>query len=68
MQYISQEKVMAETKEKVAFQELLGNKKSAFATELIRAHFSSTIQFISECESLIEQNNNQMLSKFTSCF
>uniref|UniRef100_A0A914CG91 Vacuolar protein sorting-associated protein 52 homolog n=1 Tax=Acrobeloides nanus TaxID=290746 RepID=A0A914CG91_9BILA len=40
-------------------------KINAFVEEILAPHFSSLIQFVNECEPLVEQNHSQLLARYT---
>jgi len=58
------ERVTTETNDKCFFEDLLKSKTSAFVEELIKAHFSSVIQFLNEYDALLSQDQTQLLSKY----
>ncbi|KAH7698689.1 vacuolar protein sorting-associated protein 52, partial [Aphelenchoides avenae] len=62
------EKVTAESKERTSFWELQQTKINAFVEEVLAPHFSAMIQFVNECEPLIEQNHTQLLARYTGKF
>uniref|UniRef100_A0A915DQV1 Vacuolar protein sorting-associated protein 52 homolog n=1 Tax=Ditylenchus dipsaci TaxID=166011 RepID=A0A915DQV1_9BILA len=60
------EKVASESKERSSFWELQQTKINAFVEEILSPHFSSLIQFLNECEPLIEQAHTQLLTRYGS--
>lgn len=60
------EKIEAESKERTSFWELQQTKINAFVEEILAPHFASLIQFVNECEPLIEQNHIQLLARYSS--
>ncbi|KAI6226931.1 Vacuolar protein sorting-associated protein 52-like protein [Aphelenchoides besseyi] len=59
------EKVPDESKERAAFWELQQTKIQTYVEEVLAPHFCALIQFVNECEPLVEQNNAQQLVKYT---
>jgi hypothetical protein len=62
---IFKEKVPEETKERAAFGELQQTKINIYVEEVLAPHFCVLIQFVNECEPLVEQNNGQALAKYS---
>jgi hypothetical protein len=60
------EKVPEESKERASFGELQQTKVQIFVEEVLAPHFCVLIQFINECEPLVEQNSNQLLARYSS--
>lgn len=56
-----------ESKERSAFNELQKTKIQIYVEEVLAPHFCVMIQFINECEPLVEQNNSQSLTKYSGC-
>jgi hypothetical protein len=54
-----------ESKERTSFWELQQTKINAFVEEILAPHFSILIQFVNECEPLVEQNHSQLLARYT---
>jgi len=63
---ILDEKVTIESKERTSFWELQQAKINAFVEEILAPHFSSLIQFVNECEPLVEQNHSLILARHTN--
>lgn len=63
-----QEKVAQNSKERLNFLELQQAKIKLFVDEILSPYFLSVIHFVQECESLIEQNHTQLLTRFSSNF
>uniref|UniRef100_A0AC34GWI9 Vacuolar protein sorting-associated protein 52 homolog n=1 Tax=Panagrolaimus sp. ES5 TaxID=591445 RepID=A0AC34GWI9_9BILA len=59
------EKLQGETKERTSFWELQQTKINAYVEEVLYPHFHSLIQFVNECEPLIDQNHSQLLKRHT---
>ncbi|KAI6173973.1 Vacuolar protein sorting-associated protein 52-like protein [Aphelenchoides besseyi] len=59
------EKVPDESRERAAFWELQQTKIQTYVEEVLAPHFCALIQFVNECEPLVEQNNAQQLAKYT---
>uniref|UniRef100_A0A914KHZ0 Vacuolar protein sorting-associated protein 52 homolog n=1 Tax=Meloidogyne incognita TaxID=6306 RepID=A0A914KHZ0_MELIC len=59
------EKVVPESKERTSFWELQQTKIAAYVEEVLSPHFSPLIQFVNECEPLIESNHSQLLARYT---
>lgn len=60
------EKLQSETKERTTFWELQQNKINAYVEEVLYPHFHALIQFVNECEPLIEQNHGTLLARHTN--
>ncbi|KAI1730474.1 vps52 / sac2 family domain-containing protein [Ditylenchus destructor] len=58
------ERIATESKERSSFWELQQTKINAFVEEILSPHFSGLIQFLNECEPLIEQNHTQLLTRY----
>lgn len=50
----------------MSFGELQKTKIQIFVEEILAPHFCVLIQFVNECEPLVEQNNTQSLAKYSS--
>jgi len=61
---ILNEKVAAESKERSSFWELQQTKMSTYVEEVLSPHFLPLIQFVNECEPLVEQNHSQLLARY----
>lgn len=57
------EKLQSESKERTSFWELQQTKINAYVEEVLYPHFHGLIQFVNECEPLIEQNHATLLSR-----
>ncbi|CAK5090627.1 unnamed protein product [Meloidogyne enterolobii] len=62
---LGSEKVVPESKERTSFWELQQTKIAAYVEEVLSPHFSPLIQFVNECEPLIESNHSQLLARYT---
>jgi len=60
------EKIASESKERSSFWELQQTKINAYVEEILSPHFAGLIQFLNECEPLIEQNHTQLLARYAS--
>ena len=59
-----QGKVAYQSKERSSFWELQQTKINAYVEEVLTPHFVQMIQFVQECEPLIEQSHTQLLARF----
>uniref|UniRef100_A0A914HU87 Vacuolar protein sorting-associated protein 52 homolog n=1 Tax=Globodera rostochiensis TaxID=31243 RepID=A0A914HU87_GLORO len=59
------ERVLAESKERGSFWELQQTKMGTYVEEVLSPHFAPLIQFVNECEPLVEQNHSQLLARYT---
>uniref|UniRef100_A0A7E4W8C4 Vacuolar protein sorting-associated protein 52 homolog n=1 Tax=Panagrellus redivivus TaxID=6233 RepID=A0A7E4W8C4_PANRE len=60
------ERLQSESKERSSFWELQQTKINAYVEEVLYPHFHALIQFVNECEPLIEQNHAQLLARHTT--
>lgn len=60
-----QEKIVNESKERGSFWELQQTKMGTYVEEVLSPHFLPLIQFVNECEPLVEQNHSQLLARYT---
>ncbi|KAL3123811.1 hypothetical protein niasHT_010024 [Heterodera trifolii] len=59
------ERVLADSKERGSFWELQQTKMGTYVEEVLSPHFAPLIQFVNECEPLVEQNHTQLLARYT---
>lgn len=60
-----QERVTDDTVEVQSFKELLQTNSSMYIEEILFSHFGALMNFVKECESLIEQGHNELLKRYT---
>lgn len=48
-----------------SIKELLQTNSSLYIEEILFSHFGALMNFVKECESLIEQGHNELLKRYT---